>query len=53
MLSNWDESAAAAGTAFFLAKRLRRKAAEGGPAAGAWSWAEDPGEDEPQQPKEE
>ena len=45
--------AAAAGTAFFLAKRLRRKAAEGGPAADAWSWAEDPGEDEPQQPKEE
>ena len=46
--------AAAAGTAFFLAKRLRRKAAEGeDPAADAWSWAEAPGEDEPEQPKEE
>ena len=45
--------AAAAGTAFFLAKRLRRKAAGEDPAADAWSWAEVPGEDEPEQPKEE
>lgn len=45
--------AAAAGTAFFLAKRLRRKAAGEDPVADAWSWAEASGEDEPEQPKEE
>ena len=45
--------AAAAGTVFFLVKRLRRKAAGEDPVADAWSWAEDPGEDEPEQPKEE
>lgn len=45
--------AAAAGTVFFLVKRLRRKAAGEDPAADAWSWAEAPGEDEPEQPKEE
>lgn len=45
--------AAAAGTVFFLVKRLRRKAAGEDPVADAWSWAEAPGEDEPEQPKEE
>lgn len=45
--------AVAAGTVFFLVKRLRRKAAGEDPAADAWSWAEAPGEDEPEQPKEE
>ena len=37
--------AAAAGTVFFLVKRLRRKAAGEDPVADAWSWAEAPGED--------
>lgn len=45
--------AAAAGTVLFLVKRLRRKAAGEDPVADAWSWAEAPGEDEPEQPKEE
>lgn len=45
--------AVAAGTVFFLVKRLRRKAAGEDPVADAWSWAEAPGEDEPEQPKEE
>lgn len=45
--------AAAGGTAFFLVKRLRRKAAGDDPVADAWSWAETPDESEAEQPKEE
>lgn len=45
--------AAVGGTAFFLVKRLRRKAAGDDPVADAWSWAETPDESEAEQPKEE